>query len=449
MKFIDEIEIVVQAGQGGAGAVHFHREKYVPNGGPDGGDGGRGGDVILKANPGLQTLGRLKKRRLYAARRGGAGASAKCSGKNAEDLVIHVPVGTQVIVIPESENPPPEISERFTGDGPHEFSSEDPDENELENEYDKASADEGDFSAGDEEGEMIVEYVADGDPDDYEFGEDPEESDDSIIIEDLSQGERILGDLVRPDQTLVVARGGIGGLGNQHFATSSNQSPTHAQPGRPGERFTIRLNLKLLADVGLIGLPNAGKSTLLSRLSRSSPRIADYPFTTLTPNLGVIENEEYRRLLIADIPGIIEGASMGAGLGLSFLRHIERVGKIVYVFDIGSVDAPGELAILKEELRSYSPELLERPAIIVLNKMDLVDFEDEFAREIAASLQVPELWQERDGQAPAVVRLSALENQGLENLIGLMFQELPRETFAEKFLRIPRLGGSPASEDES
>ncbi len=244
----------------------------------------------------------------------------------------------------------------------------------------------------------------------------------------------ILGDLHHPGERLLVAKGGRGGMGNQHFATSVNQAPEYAQPGLPGEEKRLLLNLKLLADAGLIGLPNAGKSTLLAAVSHSHPKIADYAFTTLTPNIGVVENENFRRFILADIPGIIEGAHRGAGLGLSFLRHIERVRVMVYVLDVGSLDAVADLRMLQEELAPYSPELLKRPALIVLNKLDQAKYDEEFAAGIAEELQDPSLWEGTPGGIPEVLSISALEKQGLETLVTRLFSFFAEETLAEQML---------------
>jgi len=345
MKFVDEIDLEVRAGHGGPGSVHFLHEKYREYGGPDGGDGGRGGDVCIAANPGIQTLGHLLSHNDYRAPDGEAGKSKKRSGKDADDLVVEVPLGTQIV--------------------------------------------------------------------------------------DVETGETI-GDLIRPGMRVVVARGGKGGLGNHHFATSVNQAPSYAQPGLPGEKKTLRLNLKLIADVGLIGLPNAGKSTLLDAVSSSHPRIADYAFTTLVPNLGVIENHEHRRFILADIPGIIEGASRGTGLGLSFLRHIERVGIVLYILDITSIDPRADLVMLRNELRSYSSELLNRPSFIVLNKMDEIEFDETFAETLVEELCDPELWHPG---VPRTFFISAREKRGLDPLLDAIF-ELFRDqnTLAERML---------------
>ena len=345
MKFIDEIQVTVRAGDGGPGCVSFHREKYVDRGGPDGGDGGRGGDVIFEANSGLPTLGKYRAKRTYSAEKGHPGKGGQRSGLYAEHLILQVPVGTQ--------------------------------------------------------------------------------------IEDVDTAE-ILGDLMHPKAQLVVAKGGRGGLGNQHFATSVRQSPDFAQPGEPGDVRHLRLNLKLLADVGLVGLPNAGKSTLLRALSNSHAEVADYPFTTLTPNLGVLENDEHRRVLIADIPGIIEGAHRGTGLGLSFLRHIERVRVILYIIDLGDLDGEEHLAMLRQELLQYSPALPALPSLLVVNKVDLAGQDLGFAQEFAERLRRPELWQ---GPVPDAVCISAMSGANIATLVEKIFSFFPAESFAERVMK--------------
>lgn len=345
MKFIDEIEVTVHGGDGGAGRVSFHREKYIDRGGPDGGDGGRGGDVIVRANSGLQTLSRYRSKQSYRAPKGEAGRRGNQSGAGAENLILHVPLGTQIV---------------------------------------------------------------DSDTDEH------------------------LADLMHPDSSFTVALGGRGGLGNQHFATSVRQTPDFAQPGEPGELRRLIFRLKLLADVGLVGLPNAGKSTLLRALSNSHAEIGDYPFTTLTPNLGVLENDAGRRLLIADIPGIIEGAHQGAGLGLSFLRHIERVKVILYVVDMGDLHGEEHLTMLRQELAQYSPELPRLPALIVLNKADLVDRDTALMQGFASNLVNSQTW---DNATPAVVGVSAIDGGNVAELIRTVFSFFPEESFAERLLK--------------
>lgn len=343
MAFVDEIEIRVRGGHGGPGSVHFQRAKYKPRGGPDGGDGGRGGDVIVRANTALQSLGHFKNRVSFDGESGEAGDANNCSGSNGRDLVVHVPPGTEIID---------------------------------------------------------------------------------------AETDEIICDLVGVEHSLTVARGGKGGMGNTRFATSTNQAPEYAQPGLPGEERKLLLRLKLMADVGLVGLPNAGKSTLISAISHSRSRVADYPFTTLIPHLGVLENKELRRLLIADIPGIIEGAHQGVGLGLSFLRHIERVRAILFVIDVQSMDPAAELAMLQNELGSYSEELLKRPAVIALNKMDVIDYDAEFAGKVIAHLKANPGRMKLD----RVIPISASEHKNLDELCAVLFEYFPGHSFAESLL---------------
>jgi GTP-binding protein len=275
------------AGKGGAGAVAFYREKYIPKGGPDGGDGGKGGDVYFEANYNFHNLSHLYKDRIYKGGVGEQGRGQNKHGKNGDDLTVNVPPGTEII---------------------------------------------------DEDGAVIADLV--------------------------NSGDRVM-----------ICAGGIGGRGNAFFKTSTNRTPRFAQPGMPGDDRIIILNLKLIADVGLVGLPNSGKSTLLSKLTNARPKVADYPFTTLIPNLGVVEREDGTVYKIADIPGIIEGAHMGHGLGLSFLRHIERVRIILYLIDITLEDINYNFDLLKSELREYNTNLIEKPYYILLTKSDLADEE--------------------------------------------------------------------------
>ncbi|MBI3396825.1 MAG: GTPase ObgE [Spirochaetia bacterium] len=347
MKFVDEIDIVVRAGHGGPGSVHFLREKYRAFGGPDGGDGGRGGSIYFYANPSMQTLGHLVRQSIYTAPNGEAGSAKQCSGANAADAIIHVPLGTQV--------------------------------------------------------------------------------------EDIDTGE-LVADMDHPEKTVLVASGGKGGMGNQHFATSSNQAPTYAQPGLPGEERRLRLNLKLIADAGLVGLPNAGKSTLIAAVTHSHPKIADYAFTTLIPNLGVLEGPSYRRVLLADIPGIIEGASRGAGLGLSFLRHIERVRVVIYVIDVTSIDPVHDLEMLRRELATYSEPLLTRPTLLVLNKMDEIGYDQAFADLVLTRLTDPALWGPPAPGIPVTTCMSAKEKQGTDAFVTRLFELFPDQSFAESML---------------
>jgi GTP-binding protein len=283
--FIDEARIRVKGGDGGNGCVAFRREKYVPRGGPAGGDGGDGGDVILESSEHLNTLLPFRYNREFEAERGGHGEGSKCHGADGDDLVLRVPVG-------------------------------------------------------------------------------------AVVAEETS-GEKLF-DFSAPGQKFVVARGGRGGRGNARFASSTNRAPRRAEPGRPGEERRLRLELKLLADAGLVGFPNAGKSTLLSRLSAAHPKIADYPFTTLEPMLGVVAVSDEESFVLADIPGLIEGAHAGHGLGTRFLRHIERTRLLVHLVDISDTgrDPVRDFEIVRGELGKFSAALLEKPVVVVANKMD-------------------------------------------------------------------------------
>jgi GTP-binding protein len=292
MQFIDYVKVHVGAGHGGKGCVSFRREKYVPRGGPDGGDGGRGGHVIFRADERLNTLLDLRYQRIYKAKNGRPGMGRKMHGADGEDVVITVPLGS--------------------------------------------------------------------------------------VIKD-SETEEVLADLDTPGAEFLAVRGGRGGLGNTHFATPTRQAPKFAQPGEPGEDAEITVELKLLADVGLIGLPNAGKSTLISVISSARPKIADYPFTTLVPNLGVVKaGEEWRSFVVADIPGLIEGAHSGAGLGHQFLRHVERTRILLHLVDISQAaegDPVENLKTVDRELEMYSPELMKKPQAVAGTKTDIVDEE--------------------------------------------------------------------------
>jgi len=290
--FIDEARIVVRSGRGGNGCVSFRRERFVPHGGPDGGDGGRGGHITIEAKAGLNTLLDICHRATYTAENGGHGQGKKRHGRNGRDVVIYVPPGT--------------------------------------------------------------------------------------IVRDGERGH-VLRDLVLPGDRVQVARGGSGGHGNKRFASATNQAPTYAEEGRPGEERTVLLELKLIADVGLVGLPNAGKSTLLSHLSHARPKIADYPFTTTEPCLGIVATGSYRRFVLADLPGLIEGAHEGTGLGDRFLRHIERTRLLLHLVD--AVPMPGQPSpgnayhIIRDEVSRYSQVLSEKPELVVANKADLGDWQ--------------------------------------------------------------------------
>jgi len=302
MKFVDEVRIWVKAGDGGNGCVSFRRERFIPKGGPDGGDGGKGGGVILQADAQLSTLLDLTYPKQFRAKKGAHGKGKEQTGRNGEDLFIRVPVGTLV---------------------------------------------------RDQKGEVLQDLLFDG-------------------------------------QRFIAAKGGRGGRGNARFATPTQRAPRHAEKGEKGEERYLRLELKLLADVGLIGYPNVGKSTLLSKISSARPKIADYPFTTLIPNLGVVERGESRPFIVADIPGLIEGASKGAGLGLTFLRHVERTRLLIHLLDIseGPLRNPlSDFHALNKELNAYHPSLCEKIQIVALNKMDLpsvreraLDFKNQFKK---------------------------------------------------------------------
>lgn len=282
--FFDEAEIYVKSGKGGDGIVHLHREKYKPRGGPDGGDGGRGGDVILEVDPKLNTLFDFSHRSKYIAEDGKPGGPNNMSGKSAKDLIVPVPPGTLV--------------------------------------YEAASGD-------------------------------------------------LLGDLVEDYQQLTVAKGGRGGRGNQHFATSRNQTPHMAERGEPGEEKNLRLELKLIADVGIVGVPNAGKSSLLAVVSNAKPKIANYPFTTLSPNLGVVKLDVDTILVVADIPGLIEGAHQGVGLGFAFLKHVQRTRVLIHVLDGLSEDPLSDFSQINSEMALFDEKITEKPQIVAFNKMDL------------------------------------------------------------------------------
>jgi GTPase len=285
MKFVDEVVIEVRSGSGGPGSVHFMRQKYMPKMGPDGGDGGRGGHVFFQATHNMQSLLDFKFKPKFDAENGEAGSGSDCNGKDGEDLIIQVPVGT--------------------------------------------------------------------------------------VLEDIDTGE-FLADLVESDVKVQVLRGGQGGLGNMNFATPTRQAPDYAQPGRPGQKRRIRMELKLLADVGLVGFPNAGKSTLISRWSAARPKIANYPFTTLVPNLGVVRGKS-RDFVLADIPGIIEGASEGRGLGVQFLKHCERTRLLVILLDLDPDTGRNlwdEFQTLEKEMAAFSEELVHKPRIVAVNKTD-------------------------------------------------------------------------------
>jgi GTPase len=328
MKFIDQAKIRVEAGNGGNGVISWRREKYVPKGGPDGGNGGHGGHVIFQADPQLSTLLDFRYKRIYKAQNGNPGEGNNMTGRSGKDEIVKVPVGT--------------------------------------------------------------------------------------VVRELNSGD-VLGDLVDPGQQIVIAKGGRGGLGNAEFKTSTNQAPRVQTNGTPGQIFDLELELKLLADVAIVGFPNAGKSTLISRISAAKPKIADYPFTTLVPNLGIVQApEEHKSFVVADIPGLIEGASEGRGLGHQFLRHIERSNVLLFLLDGADPDNPPAEAfsILKEELRKYARELLAKPRIVAISKTDALLEED-----IAALKKLT-----IDRRKPLMI--SAVAGNNLDELVRRLWKEV-------------------------
>ena len=331
-NFVDYVKIYCRSGKGGRGSSHFRREKYIPKGGPDGGDGGRGGHIYLRGNRNYWTLLHLKYERHILATNGESGSAKRSSGKNGEDRVIEVPCGTVV--------------------------------------YDADT------------GEYLCDVTEDG-------------------------------------QQVMLLKGGRGGLGNFNFKTSTNQAPRYAQPGEPAQERTVILQLKLLADVGLVGFPNAGKSTLLSVVSAAKPKIANYPFTTLEPNLGIVSYRDNRSFVMADIPGIIEGASEGKGLGLRFLRHIERNSLLLFMVPADTDDIRKEYEILSNELEQDNPDLLDKPRVLAITKSDLLD--DELIEALSEDLPegIPHLF------------ISAVAGKGITELKDLLWKALNEESFHE------------------
>ncbi len=330
--FVDEVRVTVEAGSGGRGCVSFRREKYVPRGGPDGGNGGRGGDVVLVTDPHVRTLLDYRFRPLQRAQRGEHGRGKNQFGADGDDLVMRVPCGT--------------------------------------------------------------------------------------VVRDGETGE-VLADLTGPQERMVAARGGRGGRGNASFATATNQAPRHAQPGEPGERRELLLELRLLADVGIVGFPNAGKSTLISVISAAHPKIADYPFTTLTPNLGLVRLDEESSFIVADVPGLIPGASTGAGLGSRFLRHLSRTRLLVHLVDLSpdtGRDPVDDVLQINAELERFDTSLAAKPQILAANKTDITESAErlERLREFAVERGVP------------VFPVSAATRRGVRELVGAMKRELDR-----------------------
>ena len=333
--FVDEVNIHVEAGHGGRGCLAFRREKFVPRGGPSGGDGGHGGSVYLVASPHINTLINFRFHPEFEAQRGEHGMGSNCTGHGGADLDLAVPIGT-----------------------------------------------------------LVYEKTPEGEP-----------------------PYRLVADLAEEGQRVLLAKGGRVGMGNARFATSTNRAPRKVQPGEPGEIKDLRLELKLLADVGLVGFPNAGKSTMIARISAARPKIADYPFTTLVPNLGVVRLGEDRSFVVADVPGLIEGAHRGLGLGHQFLRHLERTKVLVHLVDVSSAtgrDPVSDLDIIRQELERFQPTLAAKPQIVAASKIDAVDDESRVATVArrAAELQLPFL------------RVSAVTGAGIPELLEAMWQRL-------------------------
>ncbi len=330
MKFIDEAIITVWSGNGGRGCVSFRREKFIPRGGPDGGDGGKGGDIVLKTTSRKRTLYQFRFKKHFKAKNGAHGQGKQKTGKNGQDLIMELPPGT--------------------------------------------------------------------------------------LVTDADTG-KVITDLVKSDETFVLARGGRGGQGNARFKTSKNRSPRFAQPGEPGETKTLKLELKLLADVGIIGLPNAGKSTLITAVSSARPKIGNYPFTTLFPSLGVVQTGWAEPFVVADIPGLIKGAHKGTGLGIRFLRHIERTRILIHLVDVSAIDTDNPLHAyntVNKELAMYNQKLTEKPQIVVLNKIDLPD-----VREAAKKFQ-------NAVKEKQVILISALTGKGIQDLNSKIIQLLDK-----------------------
>lgn len=331
-NFIDYVKIFCASGNGGKGSMHLRREKYIPKGGPDGGDGGRGGHIILRGNPQFWTLIHLKYRKHIKAEHGGDGSGALCKGKNGKDIYLDVPLGT--------------------------------------------------------------------------------------VAKDAETGE-VLFEIVDPGDEKVLVRGGRGGLGNANFKSPTNQTPRYAQPGEPGTEGWFILELKILADVGLVGFPNAGKSTLLSTVSAARPKVADYAFTTLEPSVGIVSYYDDKSFVMADIPGIIEGAAEGKGLGLRFLRHIERNSMLLFLIPADSADISGEYSILLNELEKYNPELLHKERLLAVSKSDMLD-------DIMKEQMLPGLPKDVEH-----IFISSMTGEGIKELKDRLWNALNREEPAD------------------
>ena len=330
-NFVDYVKVHVKSGNGGAGSKHLRREKYVAKGGPDGGDGGRGGHIVLRGNKNMWTLFHLKFKRHFRAEHGGHGGKQTSTGANGEDIFIDVPLGT--------------------------------------------------------------------------------------VIRD-TESQKILHEITENEQRIVIAEGGMGGRGNSHFKSSTNQTPRYAQPGMEGEEKDITLEMKILADVGLVGFPNAGKSTLLSVITAAKPKIADYEFTTLKPNLGIVQHRDFQTFVIADIPGIIEGAAEGKGLGHRFLRHIERNSTLLFLIPADAENIKKQYEILLDELRRYNPELLDKDRLVVISKSDVLD--SELQSELKQEL-------DQDFAETPYLFISSVAQQGLQKLKDNLWEMLNKK----------------------
>lgn len=363
--FIDEIRIFAQAGHGGKGCVAFHREAYVPKGGPSGGNGGRGGSVILQADHDLNNLLAQYYVPRLIAEKGGGGLGKGMDGRAGKDLIVKVPCGTLVWRLPTTTEP----------DGPESGESEEA------TPILKASSSQRHLIRG--AGRTAAREIDLSD-----------EGESAAVTAHATKGE-LVADLTQHGQQFVLCKGGRGGLGNRNFATATRQTPRFAQPGEPGEEGEFLLELRIMAEVGLVGYPNAGKSTLLTAISRARPKIAPYPFTTLHPQIGIVEYPDWRRLTVCDVPGLIEGAHQNVGLGYAFLRHIQRCKVLVLLLDMAGADnrAPwDDYRQLLKELELYDPVLLERPRLVVANKMDesaAVENLKKFKRRISRTPVLP------------------------------------------------------------
>lgn len=407
MQFVDQVRVFVQAGRGGDGAVAWRREKYVPRGGPAGGDGGRGGDVVFVADENLSTLLDLRFRQHLRAEHGRSGGARDCNGKAGVPLEVRVPVGTVVYVEAVTDDPAEQPWRRA---GRSEASEIDTD----------------DDAAGDDDDGMETIYVVDGDPDEVaaRFEWDESESvtpaSEALGTVSLAVPGTVLGDLCEHGQRLVVAEGGRGGRGNIHFRTSTNRAPDRAEPGLAGEAMWLRLELKLLADVGVVGYPNVGKSTFINRVSRAKAKVGAYPFTTLVPQLGVVRLGEGRSMVVADVPGLVEGASEGRGLGHRFLRHLERTRVLLHV--LAPDPTPGrallaDLDAIERELEKYGSDFDGRPRVVALNKVDTLD-DPEGRRQIA------ELRRELRARNIPLFPMSAHTGEGVEAVLEALWRRL-------------------------